>query len=122
MASQGTENGEFSFPKTPTKGRNGLPKIQTRGGKKEDDQICHDDSVPPVKAQTIDELHSLQKKRSVPNTPIKGETQPAFNAISEEGRQKQQLESIRFNFFLLHLINLRLILKNADKIDLSYET
>ncbi|KVH99666.1 Phosphoenolpyruvate carboxykinase (ATP), conserved site-containing protein [Cynara cardunculus var. scolymus] len=91
MASQGTENGEFSFPRTP-KGRNGLPKIQTHG--KKEDQICHDDSGPPVKAQTIDELHSLQKKRSVPTTPIKGGTQPAFNAVSEEERQKQQLQSI----------------------------
>ncbi|KAJ0571893.1 putative carboxy-lyase [Helianthus annuus] len=89
-----SDNGEFSFPRTPTKGRNGLPKIQTHG-KKQEDQICHDDSAPPVKAQTIDELHSLQRKRSVPNTPIKGETQPAFNAVvSEEERQKQQLQSI----------------------------
>ncbi|KAI7730950.1 hypothetical protein M8C21_002537 [Ambrosia artemisiifolia] len=93
MASE--NKGEFSFPRTPTKGRNGLPKIQTHA--KKEDQICHDDSVPPVKAQTIDELHSLQRKRSVPNTPIKptGEsTQPAFNAVSEEERQKQQLQSI----------------------------
>lgn len=97
MTSQ--DNGEFSFPKTPTKlGRNGLPKIQTHG-KKQEDQICLDDSVPTVKAQNIDELHSLQKKRSVPNTPNKSSgdasQQAAFNFVSEEEKQKQQLQSIR---------------------------
>ncbi|GJY22245.1 hypothetical protein Tco_0394811 [Tanacetum coccineum] len=92
-------NGEFSFPKTPTKGRNGLPKIQTNKKQVEDEQqvVCHDDSVPTVKAQTIDELHSLQKKRSVPNTPIKsaagGDT--FTSSLSEEERHKQQLQSIR---------------------------
>ncbi|PWA57996.1 phosphoenolpyruvate carboxykinase 1 [Artemisia annua] len=95
-------NGEFSFPKTPTKGRNGLPKIQTshsHGKKKEEVEeqvVCHDDSVPTVKAQTIDELHSLQKKRSVPNTPIKssGDTPTFTSSLSEEERHKQQLQSI----------------------------
>lgn len=98
-------NGEFSFPKTPTKGRNGLPKIQTshsHGKKKElveEQVVCHDDSVPTVKAQTIDELHSLQKKRSVPNTPIKssgGDTPTFTSSLSEEERHKQQLQSIRY--------------------------
>ncbi|GAB4852070.1 hypothetical protein Ancab_016261, partial [Ancistrocladus abbreviatus] len=45
----------------------GLSKIQTIP--KSQDGICHDDSTPPVKAQTIDELHSLQQKKSVPTTP-----------------------------------------------------
>ncbi|GER47572.1 phosphoenolpyruvate carboxykinase [Striga asiatica] len=49
-------------------GRHGLPKIQTE---KKDNEICIDDSTPPVRAQTIDELHSLQKKKSAPTTPIK---------------------------------------------------
>ncbi|CAK9176209.1 unnamed protein product, partial [Ilex paraguariensis] len=71
-------------------GRNGLAKIQTQTRQ---NGICHDDSAPPVKAQTIDELHSLQKKKSAPTTPING-TQGAFAAISDEERQKQQLQSI----------------------------
>ncbi|KAF5200174.1 Phosphoenolpyruvate carboxykinase [Thalictrum thalictroides] len=68
---------------------NGLAKIQT----KPIDEICHDDSVAPVTARTIDELHSLQKKKSAPNSPITG-AQDAFSAMSEEKRHKQQLQSI----------------------------
>lgn len=88
MASNG--NGEFSFD---SKRRSGLPKIQTQ--KTDDDNVvCHDDSATPVKAQTLDELHSLQKKKSAPTTPIK--SPHAFGvAVSEEERQKQQLQSIR---------------------------
>lgn len=85
----GHANGEFSFGNGTA--RNGLAKIQTH---KKQNGICHDDSAPPVKAQTIDELHSLQKKKSAPTTPIKG-TQGAFaSIISDEERQKQQLQSI----------------------------
>ncbi|XP_042467897.1 phosphoenolpyruvate carboxykinase (ATP) 1-like [Zingiber officinale] len=96
-------NGEFSFAHGGAKSAtaaavpNGLPKIQTRGEKKPENGICHDDSAPPVKAKTIDELHSLQKKRSAPTTPIKDGSQQssaAFAAISEEDRQKLQLQSI----------------------------
>ena len=92
MASNGNSNGEFSFGNGPA--RNGLSRIQTQ---KKNSGICHDDSGPPVKAQTIDELHSLQKKRSAPTTPIKG-AQGAFGQppLSEEERQKQQLQSIRY--------------------------
>ncbi|RWW45657.1 hypothetical protein BHE74_00048484 [Ensete ventricosum] len=84
---------------------NGLPKIHTHGGgagkKEPENGICHDDSAPPVKAQTIDELHSLQKKRSAPTTPIKDGLQQqqgnaAFATISEEERHKLQLQSIRY--------------------------
>lgn len=71
-------------------GRNGLPKIHTT----RQNGICHDDSGPTVKAQTIDELHSLQKKKSAPNTPIKGAAQAAFANMCEEEREKQQLQSI----------------------------
>ncbi|KAG6514128.1 hypothetical protein ZIOFF_024468 [Zingiber officinale] len=77
---------------------NGLPKIQTHGREKPENEICHDDSAPPVKAKTIDELHSLQKKRSASTTPIKDGAQQgnaAFATISEEERQKLQLQSIR---------------------------
>ncbi|KAL6578437.1 Protein kinase C-like 1 [Orobanche minor] len=84
------ENGGFSFS---VKGRNGLPKIQTQ--KKAEDVenenlVCHDDSARPVKAQTLDELHSLQKKKSAPTTPL----QAAQGPFAEEERQKQQLQSI----------------------------
>lgn len=93
MESNKTENGEFSFAGTG-KGRNELAKIHTANKKKED-EMCHDDSAPPVKAQTIDELHSLQKKKSAPTTPIKGGAANAFaTALSEEDRNKQQLQSI----------------------------
>ncbi|KAG6503213.1 hypothetical protein ZIOFF_035524 [Zingiber officinale] len=72
-----------------------MPKIQTHGREKPENGICHDDSAPPVKAKTIDELHSLQKKRSAPTTPIKDGAQQgnaAFATISEEERQKLQLQ------------------------------
>ncbi|XP_023003969.1 phosphoenolpyruvate carboxykinase (ATP)-like [Cucurbita maxima] len=56
-------------------------------------EVCHDDSSSPIKAQTIDELHCLQKKRSSPSTPI--DSSPgAVAALSEEDRQRQQLQSI----------------------------
>lgn len=68
---------------------NGLKKIQTHKN-----GICHDDSVPTVKAQTIDELHSLQKKKSAPTTPVTGSQTP-FATLSEQERHMQQLQSIR---------------------------
>ncbi|KAI8550194.1 hypothetical protein RHMOL_Rhmol06G0086000 [Rhododendron molle] len=77
------------------KGRNGLAKIHTQKKKAEAGEVCHDDSGPTVKAQTIDELHSLQRKKSAPTTPITGTPKAAFAAaLSEEERQKQQLQSI----------------------------
>lgn len=71
--------------------RSGLASIQTH---KKHNGICHDDSVPTVKAQTIDELHSLQKKKSAPTTPVTG-TQTPFATLSDQERQKLQLQSIR---------------------------
>ncbi|XP_073278708.1 phosphoenolpyruvate carboxykinase (ATP) 1-like [Primulina huaijiensis] len=71
-------------------GWNGLPKIHTE---KRAEGICHDDSTTPVKAQTIDELHSLQRKKSAPTTPINFGAQAPFT-LSEEERHKQQLQSI----------------------------
>lgn len=95
MDNKAPDNGEFSFASnTPrSTGRKGLPKIQTQDHNKKANDVCHDDSGTPVKAKTIDELHSLQRKKSAPTTPIKG-AQGTFNAISEEERQKQQLQSI----------------------------
>ncbi|KAF2541937.1 hypothetical protein F2Q68_00028638 [Brassica cretica] len=88
-AGNGNANGDggFSFPKGPA-----MPKITT--GAKRGSEICHDDSGPTVKATTIDELHSLQKKRSAPTTPINQSGAAAFAAVSEEERQKIQLQSI----------------------------
>lgn len=95
------ENGEFSFTsRARSTGRNGLPRIQANNKNKET-LVCHDDSATPVKAKTIDELHSLQKKRSTPSTPIKSPlatgtaADGSFAVISEEERQRQQLQSIR---------------------------
>lgn len=73
----------------------GLARIETNGNKKDEmtGEYVYADSAPPVRAQTIEELHSLQIKRSTPTTPIKdgaGAT-PFASALSEE----QQLESIR---------------------------
>ncbi|XP_034690979.1 phosphoenolpyruvate carboxykinase (ATP)-like isoform X2 [Vitis riparia] len=91
MAGNGNGNGheEFSFSNGVV-ARNGLAKVQTH---KKQSEICHDDSTTPVKAQTIDELHSLQKKKSAPTTPIKG-SEGAFATISDEERQQLQLQSI----------------------------
>jgi len=84
------DNGDFTFANERSAG-NGLARIQTQ---KKQNGICHDDSAPPVKAQTLDELHSLQKKKSAPSTPNKG-AQLGFAAqLSEEERQKQQMQSI----------------------------
>lgn len=93
-AGNGNANGDggFSFPKGPA-----MPKITT--GAKRGSEICHDDSGPTVKATTIDELHSLQKKRSAPTTPINQSGAAAF--ASEEERQKIQLQSIRSIITLL---------------------
>ncbi|KZV46383.1 phosphoenolpyruvate carboxykinase [Dorcoceras hygrometricum] len=78
-------------------GRNGLPKIQTdkrSGEEMKEGEICHDDSAKPVKAQTIEELHSLQKKKSAPTTPHSGAMSAFAAAVPEEERSKQQLQSI----------------------------
>ena len=75
---------------------NGLARIETHGKKQHENGVCHDDSAAPVRAQTIDELHSLQRKRSAPTTPIKdGADSPFAAALSEEERHRQQMQSIR---------------------------
>lgn len=63
---------------------------------KQGNGVCQDGSSSPIKAQTIDELHSLQKKRSTPSTPS-GSVSSAFSVITEEDRQRQQLQSIRYH-------------------------
>ncbi|KAG6523569.1 hypothetical protein ZIOFF_013430 [Zingiber officinale] len=71
-----------------------MPKIQTHGREKPENEICHDDSAPPVKAKTIDELHSLQKDGAQQGNA-------AFATISEEECQKLQLQSISDSLALL---------------------
>ncbi|KAH9295400.1 hypothetical protein KI387_038988 [Taxus chinensis] len=61
----------------------GLHKINTN--------VCIDDSVPPVKAQSLEELHMLQqKKKSAPTTPKSS----LANKMSQEDKMRQQLMSI----------------------------
>uniref|UniRef100_A0A453IH41 Uncharacterized protein n=1 Tax=Aegilops tauschii subsp. strangulata TaxID=200361 RepID=A0A453IH41_AEGTS len=80
---------------------NGLARIDTthaekKAAAKHENGICHDDSSAPVRAQNIDELHSMQRKRSAPTTPIKDTSASPFAvAVSDEDRRKQQLQSIR---------------------------
>ncbi|KAJ1282638.1 hypothetical protein BS78_03G067000 [Paspalum vaginatum] len=67
---------------------NGLARIEAHGEKKDENGVCHeDDSALPVRAQTIDELHSLQRKRSAP-------TSAALSDDSEEKHHRQQMQSI----------------------------
>ncbi|GAB2254169.1 hypothetical protein Droror1_Dr00021978 [Drosera rotundifolia] len=94
-AAAATMNGAVANGVSADTGRNGLRKIATTKGKRQNG-ICHDDSGPPVSARTIDELHSLQKRRSAPSTPIKGGGAQGFGGggLSEADRHKQQLQSI----------------------------
>ncbi|CAM6102618.1 unnamed protein product [Calypogeia fissa] len=81
-------------------GLNGLSRINTKERRMSD--VCADDSGPTVKAQNVDELHSLQVKKSAPSTPRggatpKGQMTPKGGAMtprSEEEVQRQQMESI----------------------------
>lgn len=82
------------------RGRAGLPRIQTDEKAPENIQqhvFCSDDSAQPVKAQTVDELHSLQKKKSAPTTPMTGDLN-AFTAAQSDQKTKQQLQSIKFTY------------------------
>ncbi|XP_029127528.1 phosphoenolpyruvate carboxykinase (ATP) [Cajanus cajan] len=85
-----SNNGSVNVANGNGSATKGLAKIQTH---KKHNGICHDDSGPTVKAQTIDELHSLQKKKSAPTTPVTASQAP-FATLSEEERHKQQLQSI----------------------------
>lgn len=99
MENEGKENGEFSFASGGgDTGRRGLPKIHTeRITVATERDICHDDSTTPVRARTIDQLHSLQKKQSTPTTPMT-DAHGAFSPVSDAERQKQQLKSIRYEY------------------------
>ncbi|XP_022980952.1 phosphoenolpyruvate carboxykinase (ATP) [Cucurbita maxima] len=96
MANDGKDNGEFSFVSggEAETGRRGLPKIHTeRTAAETERDICHDDSTTPMRARTLEHLHSLQKKRSTPTTPLT-DAHGVFSPVSEAERQKQQLKSI----------------------------
>lgn len=98
MENEGKDNGEFSFVSGggSETGRRGLPKIHTERVTAETERdICHDDSTTPVRARTLEHLHSLQKKRSTPTTPLT-DAQGVFSPVAEAERQKQQLKSIRY--------------------------
>ncbi|KAF3965261.1 hypothetical protein CMV_010534 [Castanea mollissima] len=76
-----------------SKGRAMLRIEMQRKSAAETATVCHDDSAPPMRAQTIDELHCLQKKKSAPNTPRTARTLgqgqgTTFAIISEEDLQK----------------------------------
>ncbi|XP_033140900.1 phosphoenolpyruvate carboxykinase (ATP)-like isoform X1 [Brassica rapa] len=71
MAGNGNTDGEFSF--SAAAARDALPRITTEKGAKSttSSDVCHDDTASRGNFQTIDQLHSLQKKRSAPTTPLK---------------------------------------------------
>ena len=88
MASNGSD---FEFNAKP----NGLSKINTKATPAE---MCKDDTAPSVKASNLEELHALQRKKaSAPSTP-RGATPKSLtprSLLSEEERQKQQMQSVR---------------------------
>jgi phosphoenolpyruvate carboxykinase (ATP) len=103
MASNGNENehhGDFEFASPVSSVPNGLSKINTK--KPVSREVCKDDTAPTVKVQNVEELHALQKKKaSAPTTP-RNATNPSTpknmtprSYLSEEERQKQQMQSIR---------------------------
>jgi hypothetical protein len=68
-------------------------------------KICDDDgSAPTVKANTIDELHSLQRKKNI--TP--SGSQIDLFTLSEGERNKQQLQSIRYIFCYIRSVTVAL--------------
>jgi phosphoenolpyruvate carboxykinase (ATP) len=102
MASNGNENehhGDFEFASPVSSVPNGLSKINTK--KPVSREVCKDDTAPTVKVQNVEELHALQKKKaSAPTTP-RNATNPSTpknmtprSYLSEEERQKQQMQSI----------------------------
>ncbi|GAU28953.1 hypothetical protein TSUD_153690 [Trifolium subterraneum] len=55
----------------------------------ENSNLENDGSAPTVKANTIDELHSLQRKKNTGS-------QVDLYTLSEDERNKQQLQSISY--------------------------
>eukprot|EP00897_Mesotaenium_endlicherianum_P006215 jgi/Mesen1/5621/ME000282S04780 len=71
----------------PTPFPNGLPKIDVHPPKASRDDPCNDDTTSTVKVSTMDELHSLQKKKSQPSTPKSAK-------MTDEERSRIQMDSI----------------------------
>lgn len=101
MAANGNENtgGDFSF--SAAAARDALPRITTEKGAKSPSStdVCQDDTAPRVNFQTIDELHSLQKKRSAPTTPLRDGS--ASGVIGTSGpttpvSSETMLQSVRY--------------------------
>lgn len=65
--------------------------------------MCKDDTSSTVKVSNLEQLHALQKKKaSAPTTP-RNATNPSTPKnltprayLSEEERQKQQMQSVRY--------------------------
>ncbi|CAI5505820.1 unnamed protein product [Closterium sp. Naga37s-1] len=83
MADGGKEP-ELDMSTTAAPTANGLKLLDVRGR-----EFCQNDTTPPIKASTMDELHRLQKKKSNPTTP-RGSTGGDQNGE----KFQQQLESI----------------------------
>jgi phosphoenolpyruvate carboxykinase (ATP) len=98
MASNGNGNEVHDFEFTNTHVPNGLSKINTKPATAE---MCNDDTTPPVKVTNVEQLHALQRKKaSAPTTP-RTATNPSTprsmtprSLLSEEERQKQQMQSV----------------------------
>jgi phosphoenolpyruvate carboxykinase (ATP) len=104
MASNGNGNEVHDFEFTNTHVPNGLSKINTKPATAE---MCNDDTTPPVKVTNVEQLHALQRKKaSAPTTP-RTATNPSTprsmtprSLLSEEERQKQQMQSVRYKLWL----------------------
>lgn len=105
MASNGNNSHDFEFVSANVP--NGLSKINT---KPTDPEMCKDDTASTVKVSNLDELHALQRKKaSAPTTPRnatnpstpKSATPRAY--VSEEERQKQQMQSVRYELIIVIL-------------------
>lgn len=100
MASNGNGNEVHDFEFLSSQVPNGLSKINTKLATAE---MCNDDTAPAVKVTNVEELHALQRKKaSAPTTP-RNATNPSTprsltprSLLSEEERQKQQMQSVRY--------------------------
>lgn len=96
MASNGSY---FEFNTKP----NGLSKINTKNTSATRAEMCKDDTSPSVKVSNLEELHALQRKKaSAPTTPRNATPKSSTprSLLSEEERQKQQMQSVRYEFFM----------------------
>ncbi|XP_024374056.1 phosphoenolpyruvate carboxykinase (ATP) 1 [Physcomitrium patens] len=98
MASNGNGNASHDFEFASSHVPNGLSKINTKPGEPD---MCKDDTSSTVKVSNLEQLHALQKKKaSAPTTP-RNATNPSTPKnltprayLSEEERQKQQMQSV----------------------------